>query len=475
MVSSLVWNSPKATALCVLRGAQGQELLLNGILGINPSPETDLTHMDRHVSGSLRDLETVQGGVIISQGAANQLGAQKGQILPFYLNTASGLQYYGNVTLVGVINDGGLSGLTDLDGKSLLPFRIDARGNYVTAGAAEVLILHWSQALQIQDTAISRIALQMEAQGNLEPFARSIVTQKDYNVWIAVGGVVTWYHFGEYLEMGGVTLLVPLFIVLLNLGLVMISIVSERTREIFTLTCIGFNPTHIAAIFLAESVVMGLVGGGLGYLLGMSAYRLMTFLSVDIAVRQKLEWYWSAIGVLLSLGAAVLSAIRPASRAAMKVTPSLVKKVKLETEKEKVRREEDIWKVYQAQKIAMPVRIHEEMLFFSSYFSTRMEGMKRGLFEKVKDYSEAEEETPEGDQIRHFLFTYTFLESGVELVTVNELLARKRSKDDYYSLSLESKPKTPGLPGTFVDRTIRLVRDILGDWEEERPKIMGKV
>ena len=291
---------------------------------------------------------------------------------------------------------------------------------------------------------------------------------------ISAEGKVTKYHFGEYLEIGGITLLFPLIIVLLNVGLVMISIVSERTREIFTLTCVGFNPTHIATLFLAESVVMGMVGGGLGYLLGMGSYRLMTLFNVNIAVRQKLEWYWSAAGVLLSVGVAVLSAVRPALRAVAKATPSLVKRVKL-PEKEKIKREEEVWKVFQSQRISMPVKISErEALFFSSYLFARMQELEEGLLERVENYQETEEETPEGDQIKRFTFTYIFVEEDKpELVTINELEATKKSGEDYYHLSLISEPKTSGLPGTFLDRTIRFIRGILDDWEKEKANIMG--
>ncbi len=478
LVSPLVWSLPPQPdqPMGVLRKGE-KSFNIFGILGIDPSSEANVTHVNQAViNGKLIDLKAPEAAMI-SQGAADLLGVGLGDTVSFQV-----LGFYKNLTVVGVIDPASLSSLIDLDGDPLLPYRkVTTEGgiDYVRAEASEVLVLNWETCLEedqpLKDiTAISRIVVQLSSQEDPNKFARNIVFQ-EYTVWVSSNGKLTKFYLGESLEIGGFTLLVPLFIVLLNVGLVMISIISERTREIFTLTCVGFNPTHIAALFLAESIVMGLVGGGLGYLLGISSYRLMTFLSVDVAVRQKLEWYWSAIGVLLSVGAAVLSALRPASRAAMKVTPSLVKKVKLESEREKIRREEDIWKVYQAQKVTMPVRIHEgEILFFSSYFSSRLQGMKTGLFEMVKDYSEDEEETPEGDQIRHFLFTYAFLEAGGELVTVNELLARKRSKDDYYSLSLESKPKTPGLPMAFLDRTIRLVRDILGDWEEEKPKLMGK-
>jgi len=57
----------------------------------------------------------------------------------------------------------------------------------------------------------------------------------------------------------------------------------------------------------------------------------------------------------------------------MKVTPSLVKKVKM-AEKKMIKREEEAWKVFQAQRISMPVRIHEREL-------------EKGIFKRVKDYS----------------------------------------------------------------------------------------
>lgn len=467
LVSPIVWNTPRTVTLGRLVGKG--ELVISGILGVDPSSEAELTTIDELVvDGSLGGLDVVLDGVVISREAAAHLGAGLGGVLRLYLDG-----FYGNLTVVGIIDDGGLSGLRDLDGESILPYRVIG-GGYEHVNAAEVLILHWKKALRISGTEVSRVALRVGKEVDIDAFARDIVKTTEYNVWVSAGGRVTWYSYGMYIEIGGLTLLIPLTIVLLNLGLVMISIVSERTREIFTLTSIGFNPTHIAALFLAESIVMGLVGGGIGYLMGLSAYRLMSLFDVDIAVRQKLEWYWSFFGVLLSVGVAILSAVRSAARAAMRATPSLVKRLKL-PEKERVKREEEVWRAFQAQKVTMPIRVHEkEILFFFSFFSTRMQELERGFFERVEDYREVGEETPEGKLIRRFNFTYIYVDaSGRELATVNELSATKKPREDYYSLALSSRPKTAGLPGVFLDRTIRFVRDTLFEWDRGKAQIMG--
>ena len=364
-----------------------------------------------------------------------------------------------------------LASLRDLDGELIIPFIATLEGTYRHANVTETLILYWKQALKIPGTSVSRIALQAEGMTGegLDSLAKRIIWTTEYNVWTSLNGKVTKYYFGEYVEMGGITIIVPLAIVLLNLSLVMISIVSERQKEIFTLTCVGFNPTHIAALFLAESIVMGLIGGGFGYLLGMGTYRLMILFNVDLAVKQKLEWYWSAIGVLISVGVSILSAVRPALRAAMKATPSTVKRIKL-SEKERIKREEEIWKVYDTQEILLPVRIQErDALIFFSYFSSRLHDLRTGFIERIKDYSETDEETPEGALRKHIKFTYVY----GDLETINELTARKRPTDGYYTLSLLCKPKVPGIPRTFIERTIHFVRGILAEWEEERPRIIG--
>ena len=480
LVSPLVWASaPEPDQPIGSLRIRDQEFEVFGILGIDPSLEVKVTNIGQTViSGNISDLES-PGGVLISQEAADQLGVEVGDTLPFYLRS-SGL--YKNLTVVGIIDSASLSSVIDINGESILPFRKvtrEGRVTYARVEASKVIILNWTALLEkgqpLADmSAISRLAIQLSDQGYVKEFVRGVVFSREYTVWVSANGQVRKFYLGEAVEMGGLAIVVPLLIVLLNVGLVMLSVVNERTREIFILTCVGFNPTHIASLFLAESIVMGLVGGGIGYLLGLSTYRLMSLFSIDIVVRQKLEWYWSVIGVLLSVGTAVLSAVRPATRASMKVTPSIVKKVKL-SGKEKAKREEEIWRIYQSQRITMPVKIKDqEMVFFSSFFSTRMREMARGIYEKVRDYSESEVKTPEGDLVKRFNFKYVILGEPGEIVIVNELTATKKSGSEYYFLTLESKPEKPGIPGTYLDRTIRVLRDLLAEWEREREKILGE-
>ncbi len=77
-------------------------------------------------------------------------------------------------------------------------------------------------------------------------------------------------------------ILVSLVSVVMGVGAVfgamntMYAIVAARTREIGTLRALGFSRTSVLASFVIESVLLALVGGGLGCLLAMPAQGFTT-------------------------------------------------------------------------------------------------------------------------------------------------------------------------------------------------------
>jgi len=96
----------------------------------------------------------------------------------------------------------------------------------------------------------------------------------EYRVYISHPRFLTAYYLGEYIEEQGTGLVLPLMVlVMLNIGLSMFANVNERRNEIASLSSIGLNPAHIAALFIAEAMIIGFIGGGLGYLLGASSTR----------------------------------------------------------------------------------------------------------------------------------------------------------------------------------------------------------
>jgi len=176
---------------------------------------------------------------------------------------------------------------------------------------------------------LSEIVFEPEADVSIEGLVRTLIFVFNYDVFFASDNVITYYHIGSYVESKGIAeLIIPLVMVGLNVSMVMMNSVYERRKEIRTLSMVGLNPTHIGLIFVAEAIILGMVGGSLGYICGLGFYRVMVLFGQELMVREKLEWWWSAIGFAIALAASVLSSIRPAALAVSTYTPSKVKKVK---------------------------------------------------------------------------------------------------------------------------------------------------
>ncbi len=122
---------------------------------------------------------------------------------------------------------------------------------------------------------------------------------------------------------------------LLLLGLIALSVASlgmfntltvsllEKTREVGLLKTMGMKSTEIKVLFLAESVIMSVMGGFFGILLGFLIGRLISFLVSMIAISQGHEALDIAyipavlaiIIIVLSLIVGVITGWYPAKRA----------------------------------------------------------------------------------------------------------------------------------------------------------------
>jgi putative ABC transport system permease protein len=115
---------------------------------------------------------------------------------------------------------------------------------------------------------------------------------------------------GFMLGLAGITLLVG------ALGVVntMIASVHERTRDIGIMKVVGASQLQIVIVFVYEAVLIGLVGGALGYLLGtVLAFGVGPMVFEGAPVSFVPSFLPLAIGVALLV--AVLSVAYPAYRA----------------------------------------------------------------------------------------------------------------------------------------------------------------
>jgi len=117
-------------------------------------------------------------------------------------------------------------------------------------------------------------------------------------------------------------LMIFFLIIVCEVATNMIGNVYERRREISSLATLGLNPDHFAGLFFAEALIIGFLGGGIGYAVG-----LFVLISTSLPISTfEVSTGWMATIILLSVAAAILSATLPAMKAAMLATPSLLKR-----------------------------------------------------------------------------------------------------------------------------------------------------
>jgi hypothetical protein len=190
---------------------------------------------------------------------------------------------------------------------------------------SEVLLMDWETATQLSSVALSRVAMAPDAPATTLPLARRIALERSLWVWSALDGRVFVTSLAEYVEAKGLTIAIPWIIVIMAVVVTMLNAIYERRREVAILSSVGLNPSHIRGLFVAESAIIGVLGGGAGYLLGLGSYRAMTLLDLTVEVRQKVSAVWSFGTLGVAIIAVVVGALI-AIRYSVVITPSFLRK-----------------------------------------------------------------------------------------------------------------------------------------------------
>ncbi|MEM2761984.1 MAG: FtsX-like permease family protein [Candidatus Bathyarchaeia archaeon] len=472
-------NLPQANPIALLVNPKTNENQpIYGVITICPSIEASYTEIKEIVESGEYLGDDAYGEILIGSNLAKKLGVRENSNVT--IRITDGLTE--NFIVKGLINDGKYEVLKDIDGSFFGPYRLLEDGSLRRCNATEIMVINLKTAEKILDRVpnlmlLSDIVFQPASIINMESSIKSIVLTYGYDIFVSSNNVVTYYHIGSFIEFKGVLeLLIPIIMVVLNVSMVMINSAYEREKEIRVLSAVGLNPTHIGLTFVAEAAVIGMVGGSLGYLAGLSFYRTMTFFGHDLMVREKLEWWWSALGFALAILISVLSAMKPAAMAVSAYTPSKIKRVKRSEEEERKRREE-IFRVYQVRELSMPIKVLiNEKEFFVGYFLSCLSDLRHGYVERVENIEDLPEtESVRGEIIKTIKFVYLFGPPENRRGTNNALTLVKRRDEEYYRVKLVSEPISPGMPESAMERTVDFVHEILMRWIKEKKRIMGTV
>ena len=451
LVAVKLENIPKGSALGPLTSASGL-VYVWGILGVYPSLEAQVTGMDRIVEEGqfLRDED--RDGILVSGWAVNYLQVGVNDTLMFHGQ---------NFTVTGIFDSGKLDGLKDLDGEPLIPYYLEFGVPRLLSPPRQVVIVHGETSRRLPGVVVSRVDVQARSPGEIMTLARMmILSWSGFEAYASVAGEIRHLLIGEYYLAGGfASAMFPLILVVLNVGSLMLGSVFERKREVATMSSLGMNPFHISAVFVAEALVIGIVAGSLGYILGLTSYRFMAVF-MPFGVKQKVEPIWGILALSLSVAAAVLGSALPATKASIIVTPSLLKRWKIE---EKPETAQEPWL------LNLPLRIRgQDLGAFFTFMEKRLQRSTSREFGGIENL----QISGEGAAIR---LSFTYISTEKKVVTDNELFLVKGRLPNRYIIRLAIKARLGAL--TVLEAKVRetagFIRRLILQYSTEQRPLRG--
>lgn len=451
-------NLPSSSPIGYLYSFSGKSKALYGLLGILPKSEAIVSRLNESlVEGNYLDDEDEEG-LLISRSLAEYLGVKTQDKVSFLEKT---------FTIVGIFNDEKIDRSMEMNGRSFLPYRLQPTpgGIYVTqCWSDEIVIMNFRAALKLPNVGISRVYVQLKNSSNLLKMADTIVLARNCVAWVSFEGQLYKKYIGSYIEKKGLSLIpFVMFLVILIIGSMMFRSVEERKRDIFTLSSVGLNPTHIVSLFLAEALLIGFTAGILGYLLGVSGYRFVSLIS-PLEVKEKASIEWSLISLFLSLLTSIIATLPPAVKASTIVTPSRLRKLRL-IEKERPKREGEPWI------IELPAKVKPgEINFFCKYVERKLKELTSSLIERIEKIEFSKEEE-QGEYLRRKIsFEYVGGETKRQLRSFNEIIIERKTSEDFYRVYLLSFPER-NLEETVI-KTAALIRRIILEWNVLKPVLI---
>jgi len=411
-----------------LYSTSGRGMDILGIIGIIPSKEANITGLNSIVSeGSYLEDDDLKG-ILISSSLKESLDVDVGDKL----------YGFGEVFIIrGFFDDEALSKLVDVNGQRFLPCCL-FDGEPIPCPTESVIILNYETALTLPKVSTSRIVVQLSDAKSYEELADIIAMTYEYRVYVSHPQSLTLQFLGSYTEGRGMEFVPFLMsLVMLNIAISMFAAVDERRNEIATLSSVGLNPMHIAALFVSEALVIGFIGGGFGYLLGISGYRLASLIG-GLKVQEKISAEWGFLSILLSGLTAVIASLIPALRSSTLVTPSLVRKWRMSDE-ERLKSIDGAWV------LDLPIKLmSREIEPFTAFIIKRLQE-DEGVGMRTVDRVRIEEGPSDKGIARTIGFDYYFPEQGR---SENEIIIQ-RGEGKKYDLKLRCTFR--GVPSNPMD------------------------
>ncbi len=289
------------------------------IMGIDPGEEEAFLGLeDRLVEGELLSEES-RSPIVIAADDAERLGVEMGDRL-----VVTGSEIDGDVT----------RGLFFVDGiLESIPGQVGEATAYVHRQELQELLGYGEGVTQVgvrlyDESTRHAVAHRLRGQWEVGEGALEVMTWDEavpeFQALIDLDQGFTIFY-----------LLVIIVIVVLGITNTFMMAVMERIREIGLLSALGMEPRRIGAMVMVETVILAILGMGVGLMIGLGAHLYiadrgidiaqlfdeeieMSGIAMDMVIYSHFDPLWWGLGSVVVLVSICLSALYPAYRAAQK-------------------------------------------------------------------------------------------------------------------------------------------------------------
>ena len=272
------------------------------------------------------------------------------------------------------------------------------------------------------DYGIYSISIKFTKKVDLKSLAEELVDIMGVDVYVgSEEGTLIYRQAFAFTFHGWQYLMIPLVIAMFTILNTMLGSIYERTGEIKILSALGLSPTQVFFVFLADAIVMGVVGSFIGYLMATVYAKAYAVIAAERLVFNYTSWFVMII-VVLSVAASLFSTLYPAFKASKLVTPSLARKWKVAGPKG------DTWEI-PLPFVAEEAEVEGVLAFMKEYFLAH-KGERVGKFMVTSDIEYREEEIA-GQYTKSIVFTMSLapyeqgISQRVELTAVWNQAMRK--------------------------------------------------
>ncbi|MHA2031649.1 MAG: ABC transporter permease, partial [Candidatus Kariarchaeaceae archaeon] len=206
-----------------------------------------------------------------------------------------------NLTLIGIIDTEYYEQIVELNGQSIKPkdYRVPGAPPVATEQTGIISLDYaftynpWIKSLSVipnNSSQIPEIATDMFS------------TLKQINILGGSNNQTIFYSRSiSFTAFGWQMQIIPIIIAAVMILNLMLGSVKEREKDLFVYSAIGLSPFHIVFMFLAETIIYGLVGGLIGYVASMVTPTLF-----ELATGFVIPMNISSSFVVIALGIIIL-------------------------------------------------------------------------------------------------------------------------------------------------------------------------